>query len=331
LINSAQQLIRYWLRNPLSRGTTGPPERLPMPAITSLGARTSAEIETQPECWASAVELAARLGADPGSGLPQPGERVLAIGCGTSYYIARAFAGLREELGAGETDALVASELPARLRAYDRVVAVSRSGTSAEVVRAIERLSEEAPVTAIVGVTDSPAAHAAQHTVDLGFADETSVVQTRFATSALALLRASAGEDLSAALSDADTAVASALPEVPERQLVVLAGGWANGLAEEAALKCRESAAAWVEAYAPGEYRHGPIAVADPTTLVWALTPLNDLQRAAITAVGATLEEGRLDPMAELVRIQRLAVEWARSRGRDADVPTNLTRSVTEA
>jgi glutamine---fructose-6-phosphate transaminase (isomerizing) len=42
----------------------------------------------------------------------------------------------------------------------------------------------------------------------------------------------------------------------------VLATGWATALAQEAALKCRESADMGAEAYASGEYRHGPISSA---------------------------------------------------------------------
>ncbi len=88
-------------------------------------------------------------------------------------------------------------------------------------------------------------------------------------------------------IADAEEALTAPLPMLPTRQLVVLATGWATHIAQEAALKCRESAAAWVEAYPAGEYRHGPIAVADAQTLVWSLTPLTEVQRAAVTATGA--------------------------------------------
>jgi len=35
-----------------------------------------------------------------------------------------------------------------------------------------------------------------------------------------------------------------------------------------------------------------------------------------------------MDPQVELVSLQRHAVAWAAARGRDADVPAHLTRSV---
>ena len=48
-----------------------------------------------------------------------------------------------------------------------------------------------------------------------------------------------------------------------------LGTGWTVGLAHEAALKIREAAQAWTESYPAMDYRHGPIAVAGPRSLVW--------------------------------------------------------------
>ena len=50
----------------------------------------------------------------------------------------------------------------------------------------------------------------------LPFADEESVVQTRFATTALALLRVALGEDVEKAASQAEQALAAALPLDPK-------------------------------------------------------------------------------------------------------------------
>ena len=259
---------------------------------STLGTRTVEEIHTQPDCWQRAVTVAGSESAT----LPRPGARVLVLGCGTSYYMAQAYADLREQAGLGETDARVASELPARRRSYDQVLAISRSGTSVEVVEALKFLGGEVPTAALVGVMDSPVAAVVDEVVDLGFADESSVVQTRFATTGLAVLRAGLGEDLAPVIADAEEALTAPLPMLPTRQLVVLATGWATHIAQEAALKCRESAAAWVEAYPAGEYRHGPIAVADAQTLVWSLTPLTEVQRAAVTATGAAAGTGPSRP-----------------------------------
>jgi fructoselysine-6-P-deglycase FrlB-like protein len=114
-----------------------------------------AEIDSQPSCWREAVS---RL---PGvrEALPRDGESVAVFGCGTSLYMARAYAGLRESRGLGVTDAFAASELPFGRR-YDRHVAISRSGTTTEVLQAVERLSEDtgtAEITARLWTESYPA------------------------------------------------------------------------------------------------------------------------------------------------------------------------------
>jgi glucosamine--fructose-6-phosphate aminotransferase (isomerizing) len=292
---------------------------------------TRAEIASQPACWQRALELA-EAGVP---GLPAPGERVLVLGCGTSYHVGAAYAWLREAAGHGATDALAASELPPRLRPYDRVVAISRSGTSSEVLDAVRRLRTEQPaaaVTALLGEQGTPLAELATAVVDLSFADEASVVQTRFPTTQLVMLRAvlaGAGDPELAALPQAARdALGAPLPPTGIRQLVVLGHGWGVAIAEEAALKVRESAGAWAESYAVGEYRHGPIATSGPGTLVWGLDRLPADIVETVAGAGGTTEHGCGEPLAELVRLQRYAVELAAERGRDADTPWLLSRSV---
>jgi glucosamine--fructose-6-phosphate aminotransferase (isomerizing) len=286
-----------------------------------LGQITAREIASQPDCWE-------RASTQKITGLPDKGERVLVLGCGTSYYVAAAYAWLREQAGHGVTDALIASELPPIVRDYDRVVAISRSGTTTEVVQALQALPAGTPVTAVLGELGTPVGDHAADIIDLSYADERSVVQTRFPTTLLTLLRTHLGLDTAGLPDQARSALAEPTTTPAPRQLVVLGTGWAAALAQEAALKCRESVGMWAEAYATGEYRHGPISVAGPGTLVWALTRLTPVQVEAIEATGATVRQGTRDPQAELVAIQRHAVTWAATAGRDADVPTHLTRSV---
>jgi fructoselysine-6-P-deglycase FrlB-like protein len=289
-----------------------------MRAITS-------EIASQPALWRKAAGLApAAAGL-----LPAPGEPAAAIGCGTSHHIALAYAALREERNLGTTDAAIASGLSPHRR-YGRVVAISRSGTTTEVLRTLEGLKGRTATVAITAVPDSPVAAAADDTIVLDFADEQSVVQTRFATTALALLRAHVGDRLEAAIADGEAALARALPAGPSEftQFVFLGQGWTVGLANEAALKLREAASAWTEAYPAMEYRHGPISVAGPGTLVWAIGPVDPSVLADAADTGATVVDEGSDPMAELVLIQRMAVQLAEAHGLDPDHPRHLTRSV---
>lgn len=283
------------------------------------------ELLTQPDCW----RQAARLAAEASDCLPPHGARVAIAGCGTSYYMAQAMAWWRETAGRGETDGFAASE--ARLeRRYDFLVAISRSGTTTEVLRLLDQLDPAMPVLAITAVSDSPLAKAADVVVTLDFADEVSVVQTRFATTALALLRAHVGEDLDRLADAAELALACPLPEGigASEQFVFLGHGAGAALAGEAALKLREAAQAWTEAYPAMEFRHGPIAVVGPSTLVWALGPLDQDLAEDVRRTGAHLVSGGAEPMVELVRAQRAAVALATSRGLDVDHPPHLTRSV---
>jgi fructoselysine-6-P-deglycase FrlB-like protein len=261
--------------------------------------------------------------------LPAPGEPAVVIGCGTSYHIARAYASLREARGLGLTDAAIASELPPH-RSYGRVVAISRSGTTTEVLRTLEGLRGRVATVAVTAVPGSPVVSSADDAIVLEFANEVSVVQTRFATTALALLRAHTGDRLETAIADGEAALARALPAEPSdfRHFVFLGQGWTVGLAHEAALKLREAASAWTEAYPAMEYRHGPISAAGPGTLVWAIGPVDPGVLADAADTGATIVDESSDPMAELVLIQRMAVDLAEAHGLDPDRPKHLTRSV---
>jgi fructoselysine-6-P-deglycase FrlB-like protein len=286
---------------------------------------TSAEIATQPAAWR---EAARRANSAAGL-LPQSGERVAFVGCGTSWFIAQACATAREATCAGERDALAASEAP-HDRAYDRIVAISRSGTTTEVLRYLANEARRTPALVITAVAGSPVADAGDDVIVLEFADEESVVQTRFATSALSLLRAHLGEDVEAAAIDAERVLAAppALDPTAFDHFVFLGVGWTNGLASEAALKLREAANAWTEAHPALEYRHGPIAVATDRSLVWMLGEIGADLVADVERTGATVVQLGCDPAAELVGAQLLAVALAESRGLDPDKPRNLTRSV---
>ncbi|GAA5007405.1 sugar isomerase [Kitasatospora paranensis] len=302
----------------------------------SLPSLTAEELATQPADWRTAAALAAGAQAD----LPQRGERVAVVGCGTSWFMAQAYASLRESGGHGETDAFAASEFP-YARTYDRVLAITRSGTTTEVLELLHRV--KAPTTALTADVAQPVSAAADRVLDLAFADERSVVQTRFATSVLALLRSHlelegalpAGvRTVAAAAADAAGAVAEEIPAelVACEQFSFLGTGWTVGLAQEAGLKMREASLSWTEAYPAMEYRHGPISIAAPGRAVWVFGALPDGLAEQVEAAGALLVSGSgpagIDPLADLVRAQRLALAIAAARGLDPDRPRNLTRSV---
>jgi fructoselysine-6-P-deglycase FrlB-like protein len=284
---------------------------------------TSREVASQPAIWQQTIESMAEFVAP----LPDPGTPVLFVGCGTSYYIGEAYSRRRNSLGLGRTRAAVASEIP-YLDPAETLVVLSRSGTTTDVIRVIDRLRDTVPVVGIVGEAGTPVAEKCPRLVHLGHADEQSVVQTRFATTALLVLRASLGDDVSGLPAQAERALIDPLPEQDPRHLVFLGTDWTIGVAQEAALKCREAAGAWTEAYPVMEYQHGPISVAGPGSLIWAFCRLPDFVRAAVEATGATVLEPDLDPLAQLVLAHRLALRLAAAAGRDPDHPQFLNRAV---
>ena len=293
--------------------------------LAAMAGSIDSETESQPGCW----RLAASMAADVAGLLPARGERVAVAGCGTSWFMAQAYASAREMSGQGESDAFAASEMPLS-RGYDRVVVLSRSGTTTEIIRLLDQLSGKIPTVTITADAASPAALAADQAIALDFADEKSVVQTRFATTELALLLTHLGHDIGPAARAAERAIAEPLAAelTGATQFTFLGTGWALGLAYEAALKLREAARMWTEAYPAMEYRHGPAAVTGPGSIVWLLGTAPDGLAGDITAAGGTAWQTGDEPLADLVRVQRLAASAARARGFDPDRPQNLARSV---
>lgn len=283
----------------------------------------AAEIAAQPDSWRKAATLVDSFKDE----LPARGERVAVVGCGTSWFIAMSYAVLREQAGLGVTDAFAASEFP-ETREYDRVIAITRSGTTTEIVDLLCQLSGTT-TTVITAFAGSPASRFATHVIPLTFADEQSVVQTQFATTALALFRAQLGMDMETVALDAERAIDVPIDHLVDADQVSFVGlGWAVGLAHEAALKSREAAQFWSEAYPAMEYRHGPIAIAQPGRLVWSIGPSPEGLREDVAATGAQFVEFDLDPQAALIVAQRFAVALAARLGLDPDHPRNLSRSV---
>lgn len=282
------------------------------------------ELASQPETWARAATLRAEQ-----SLLPAVGQKVAIIGCGTSWFMAQSYAALRESGGHGVTDAFAASEAFVN-RDYDAIIALTRSGTTTEVLELVQANRGRTRIVGIVGDASSPLVDQVDDVITLPFADEQSVVQTRFATTALAFLRSSLGEDLTTAIADAERAVADDLdPElIAAEQYTFLGRGWSVGLAHEAALKMREASQSWTESYPAMEYRHGPISIAAPGRVAWMFgkTPVG--LEANVAATGARFVSSDLDPLAELIRAQKLALLRARATGLNPDLPRHLTRSV---
>jgi fructoselysine-6-P-deglycase FrlB-like protein len=284
------------------------------------------ELSSQPEVWARASQQAR---SEAPALLPADGQKIAVVGCGTSWFMAQSYAFLRETAGRGVTDAFAASEAFVD-RGYDAVIAITRSGTTTEVVDLLRRLQGTVPTVAVVGDTGSPATELADAVVGLPYADEKSVVQTRFATAALVYLQTALGIAVDAAITDAAAAVTE--PVAPElvdaEQFTFLGRGWTVGLAHEAALKMREASQSWTESYPAMEYRHGPISIAAPNRVTWLFGDEPQGLSSDMAGTGGLYIHRDTAPLAELVRAQKVALERARARGLDPDQPRNLSRSV---
>jgi len=293
---------------------------------TSLGAVLEAEIATQPRDWLAARDTATECAAL----LPAPGERVAVVGCGTSLYMAQAYAALREDAGLGLTDAWTPTEH--RLgRGYDRVLAITRSGTTTEVLELLDSVRGSVPATVVTASPGTPALDLAEPIL-MDRVDEQAVVQTRFATTTLAMLRWHLGEDLAGAIDQAEQVLgadeASLGPARTAEQITFVGRGWTNGIAQEAALKLRESAQLWTESYPMMEYRHGPVSISAPGRVVWAFGEPVEGFATDVERTGADLVSSERDAMADLVRVHRLCLVRASAAGLDPGAPRNLTRSI---
>ena len=280
------------------------------------------EIASQPQIWSQVAQFAPSVVGL----LPKAGERVAITGCGSSWFMAMSYAALRESLGQGETDVWVSSEYNFN-RKYDKVIAISRSGTTTEVVEATSKIKTLSVV--ITAIPNSPIAANTTNEIVMPFADEQSVLQTRWATAALGLLRVSLGFDLNKIVDDAQQALDSNIDDLVElEQISFLGRGWTYGLAQEAALKTRESAQYWAEAYPALDYRHGPLSISQPGRGVWVFGDVPESLISDIKKTGALLEKSNLDPMAHLIRAQRVAIGIAKKRGLNYDSPRGLARSI---
>ena len=172
------------------------------------------EIASQPACWRRAAALATRLSAAlPAKRRARRDPRLRHV------VVRRAGDGVAARgAGHGETDAFAASEVPLGRR-YDGVITLSRSGTTSEVLAAAEALVGTTTV-AITADGSAPLAALTDRAIVLDFADERSVVQTRFATTVLALLRAHLGERPGPRAVDAEDALEAPLPDDAVRRRV---------------------------------------------------------------------------------------------------------------
>jgi glutamine---fructose-6-phosphate transaminase (isomerizing) len=252
------------------------------------------EIVSQPETWQATLEGFAvqRVSLDRFlSGASY--ERVVTIGCGSTHYLAQSAAAMIARHARIAATPFPSSEVwltpEAMLPGETLLLAISRSGTTTETLRAVDRFREVkgGSVLAVSCYPDSDLVQAADFALLASDAQEASIAQTRSFSSMFLLTQALAGvlaedEALVASLRKLPsvlTRLVERFGDIPKRlgadldleRFYFLGGGPLYGLASEAMLKMKEMTLSYSEAYHPLEFRHGPMSMVNDQTLVIGL------------------------------------------------------------
>ncbi len=246
-------------------------------------------------------------------------------------------------------------------------IAISQSGKSPDLLASARNAREcGALVLAICNTPGAPLGNVAHYTVPLHAGAETSVAATKsFIASLAALIHLVAEWREEPLLIDALSIAPSQLKRAfdldwsaaiePLRQannLFVIGRGYGLGIAQEAALKFKETCGLHAEGFSAAEVQHGPMALVGQGFPILAFSQDDDT-RASIEAVSAEfaargasvlLAGGKaagaralpvidahavIEPMLMIQSFYRFAAALAEARGYDPDVPPHL-RKVTE-
>ena len=246
-------------------------------------------------------------------------------------------------------------------------IVISQSGASPDLVAAARAAREAgALVLALVNDEASPLALASHHRIPLRAGPETSVAATKSYIASLAAIVHLVAEwmqdqELQRALALAPDLLGRAWaldwsaavgPLREAGSLYVIGRGFGLGIAQEAALKLKETCGLHAEAFSAAELRHGPMALVQRGFPVFAFVQddrtrdgvevlLRELGESGAEVIAAGAETPGLialpvlrahpaiEPMLMIQSFYRLANALALARGRDPDRPPHLSK-VTE-
>lgn len=246
-------------------------------------------------------------------------------------------------------------------------IAISQSGRSPDIVTALAAAKAGGAYTVgLVNDVSSPLASACNVPVPLHAGSEESVAATKsFICSLSALLHLAAEWSADRALSDALQSAPGLLREAWECEwsplldclakatgLYVIGRGPGLGIAQEAALKLKETCALHAEAFSAAEVRHGPMALVGPDfpLLVFRQSDesgvgVDELVRDVLERGGRVFLTGGhaegaielpipsahplVEPMLQIQAFYRAANALSLFRGFDPDRPSHLSK-VTE-
>jgi glucosamine--fructose-6-phosphate aminotransferase (isomerizing) len=327
---------------------------------------TYREIKSQTEAWAQALEVASA------AQLPKAGDynQVLFTGCGSTYYLSLAAAALYQELTGCPARAIPAGELVLNAKTVltdqkTLLVAVSRSGTTSETLKAAENFKiQKRGDVVVISNYDRALSKLADTNIVIPKGQEQSVAQTRsFASMYVAVCvlcaRMAGRNDLVETLERLPEignlvirnyeALAKEIGEnLDFDRFYFLGSGIRYGLACEVNLKMKEMTLTHSEPFHFLEFRHGPMSMVNHQALVAGM--LSDLNRAHEAKVlkemkelgGTVMSFGETDAdvrfesnIPESVRgvlylpvLQLMALYRSVAKGLNPDLPNHLTAVV---
>jgi glutamine---fructose-6-phosphate transaminase (isomerizing) len=342
---------------------------------TIAGNFTREEIYSQPTAWAAALQVLQGISAELSALAKNRYTQVIFTGCGSTYYLSLAGAALLQGLAGVPSRGLPASEVWLNPQLYFHkgeralLVAVSRSGETTETLRACAafRLGGYGDILTFSCYPERALASAGKVNVVLPSGQEESVAQTRafstlyLGTLYLAALWANRSDVLQALPELVDACnqmlgtyaemVAQVGSDLDLERFYFLGGAYRYGLACEVSLKMKEMTLSHSEPFHFMEFRHGPMSMVNPHTLVTGLISqanrqteaavLEDIRKlgARLLVVGSQLADinaeykiefpAALDEMAllplYLPLIQLMAFHRSLAKGLNPDLPTNLS------
>jgi glutamine---fructose-6-phosphate transaminase (isomerizing) len=255
------------------------------------GIHTKTEIFSQPEAWADALNIVEKCKGGLENIFAADYDQVLFTGCGSTYYLSLAAAALYQEMTGKLARAVPGGELLLNSQTVltsgkTLLVAVSRSGSTTETVRAVEQFKKRnlGPVVAVTNYGDQPLAGLADLPLVIEKGQEESVAQTRsfasmyVATTALTMLAAE-NETLRKEmkkLPDAGTKLLAKYEPLAREfgenldfdRFYFLGSGGRYGLACEVNLKMKEMTLTHSEPFHFLEFRHGPMSMVTKSAVV---------------------------------------------------------------
>jgi len=333
------------------------------------------EILTQPEGWTETLAYIDRHKEELRDLQISNFDEVLFTGCGSTYYLAQSAARFFRGKTGEFAEALPGSEIwlyPQTSYNPDKntlLVAISRSGKTSETINAVRdfRLNAKGKVLTLSGYAGEDLSKLGDVNLLIEAAKEESIAQTRAFSSLFLAITATI---LIWSEKDIEYKSMQELPAIAKRLLnnhyqyvknigadlkinrfYFLGSGLRLGLANELSLKMKEMTLSHSEAFHCLEFRHGPMAMVNESTLIIGLISeehfdteiavLNEMHQRGAKVISFSekggdisfesgLSEGISDALF-LPLLQVLAFERSLAKGLNPDKPNNLEAVVVLA